>query len=239
MIPLHDDIPSRHYPLVTRLLVLASVLVFLYEWSLPARKLWVLVHSWGVVPARYSSLEHLLVYRWELALPLVTSIFLHGGWMHLASNMLYLWIFGDNVEDRMGHGRFLVFYLLVGVLGNAAHILADPASRVPAIGASGAIAGVLGAYLVSFPGARVATLVPLGIFLTVVQVPAVLFLFAWFLLQLANGVAALGVPSAQQVAWWAHIGGFVAGLLLVGVFATDRQSGRVRDANVIGGRRHE
>ncbi|MEW6398032.1 MAG: rhomboid family intramembrane serine protease [Bacillota bacterium] len=224
MIPLHDDIPSRRYPVVTRLLVAASVLVFLYEWSLPAQKLWGVVHYWGVVPARYFPLEDVLAYRWQLLVPLVTSIFLHGGWMHLAGNMLYLWIFGDNVEDRMGHGRFLLFYLLVGVIGNGAYILADPGVRVPAIGASGAIAGVLGAYLVSFPGARVATLVPLGIFLTVVQVPAVLFLLGWFLLQLANGVAALGVPSGQQIAWWAHIGGFLAGLVLVGVFASDRRA---------------
>ncbi|MEW6547315.1 MAG: rhomboid family intramembrane serine protease [Bacillota bacterium] len=223
MIPLHDDIPSRRYPVVTRLLVAVSVLVFLYEVTLGPRELWLVVHTLGVVPARYLPLERLFAYGWVLIIPLVTSIFLHGGWMHLLSNMLYLWIFGDNVEDRMGHGRFLLFYLLAGAIGNAAHILADPTSRVPAIGASGAIAGVLGAYLVSFPSARVATLVPLGIFLTVVQVPAVLFLFGWFLLQLANGVAALGVPSAQQVAWWAHIGGFLSGLVLVGFFAGDRR----------------
>lgn len=223
MIPLHDDIPSRRYPVVTRLLVATSVLVFLYELSLGSGELRVFVHELGVVPARYLPLEQALAYGWVLAVPLVTSIFLHGGWMHLLSNMLYLWIFGDNVEDRMGHGRFLLFYLLVGVIGNAAHIAANPASRAPAIGASGAIAGVLGAYLLSFPRARVATLIPLGIFLTVVQVPAVLFLFGWFLLQLANGVASLGVPGAGQVAWWAHIGGFVSGALLVGVFAGQRR----------------
>ncbi|MDI7248777.1 MAG: rhomboid family intramembrane serine protease [Bacillota bacterium] len=224
MIPLHDDIPSRRYPVVTRLLVAASVLAFVYELSLGTRELRVLVHVLGVVPARYFHPEQLRAFGWVLAVPLLTSIFLHGGWLHLLSNMLYLWIFGDNVEDRMGHGRFLLFYLLVGMMGNAAHIVANPASQVPAIGASGAIAGVLGAYLLSFPRARVATLVPLGIFLTVVQVPAVLFLFGWFLLQLANGVASLGVPGTQQVAWWAHIGGFLSGALLVGVFAGQRRA---------------
>lgn len=223
MIPLHDDIPSRRYPLVTRLLVAASVLVFLYEVSLGPRELWVVVHRLGVVPIRYGP-EGLAAYGWVLLVPLVSSIFLHGGWVHVLSNMLYLWIFGDNVEDRLGHGRFLLFYLLAGVIGNGAHILANPLSRVPAIGASGAIAGVLGAYLVSFPRARVATLVPLGIFLTVVQVPAVLFLFGWFLLQLVSGVAALGVPGTQQVAWWAHIGGFLSGVLLVGLFAEQRRT---------------
>lgn len=218
MIPLRDDIRSRRYPLVTRLLVAVNVLVFLYETSLSRQDLWILVQTLGVVPTRYFPLSHALHFGWILLIPLVASIFLHGGWMHVLSNMLYLWIFGDNVEDRMGRGRFLVFYLVVGMLGNLVHAWAAMGSQVPAIGASGAIAGVLGAYIVSFPHARVATLVPIGIFLTVLNIPAGLLLLGWFLLQLANGVAALGVATAQQVAWWAHIGGFVAGMVLVGWF---------------------
>ncbi len=218
MIPLHDNIPSRHYPLVTRLLVVANVLVFLYENTLTRAELMALVSRCGMVPARYFPLEQALAHGWVLLIPAVASTFLHGGWFHVLSNMLYLWIFGDNVEDRMGRTRFLFFYLLAGLLGNFSYALADPSSPVPAIGASGAVAGVLGAYLVTFPWARIATLVPIGIFLTVINVPAVLFLFGWFLLQLANGFAALGVTTAQQVAWWAHIGGFLAGLVLSRVF---------------------
>jgi len=148
-------------------------------------------------------------------------MFMHGGWAHLLGNMLYLWIFGDNVEDLMGHGRFLIFYIVSGLAAVWAHILTNPASRIPLVGASGAIAGVLGAYLVLFPRAHIISLVPLGFFLRVVAVPAILFLPIWFLMQFIYGFASLGAETAG-VAWWAHVGGFVAGALLAWIFVRRR-----------------
>ncbi|MCL5677633.1 MAG: rhomboid family intramembrane serine protease [Firmicutes bacterium] len=218
MIPLRDSTRSRTTPWVTWLLIAANVLVFLYELGLRPKEQAVLSVIYGVVPARYS-LPGFPAGPAGLFLPLVTAMFLHGGWLHLLGNMIYLWVFGDNVEDRMGHGRFLTFYLLVGLLANLAHIYFNPLSEVPTIGASGAIAGVLGAYFISFPRARVLTLVPIGIFLTAIEVPALLLLLFWFLLQLVSGLFA---GPAQTVAWWAHVGGFIAGAALAGVFRRRR-----------------
>jgi membrane associated rhomboid family serine protease len=158
-----------------------------------------------------------------VALSFLTSLFLHGGFMHIAGNMLYLWIFGNNVEDSMGRGRFLVFYLLTGVIASAAQVLASPSSPVPTIGASGAIAGVLGAYIVLFPNARVQTLIFLGYFARMAHLPALLVLGFWFVLQLFNGLMAFGVAQVGGVAWFAHVGGFVAGLLLVRLFTLGRR----------------
>lgn len=178
------------------------------------------IFRYGVVPARLQEaggfLFSLVTGQWTVASTVVTAMFLHGGWMHLIGNMLYLWVFGDNVEDRLGRLQYLLFYLLTGVVANLAQVLADPQSPVPLIGASGAVAGVLGAYFLTYPRARVLTLMPLGIFITMVQVPAVVFLFLWFVLQLLNGVASIGIPQiAGQVAWWAHIGGFITGMVLI------------------------
>jgi membrane associated rhomboid family serine protease len=156
------------------------------------------------------------------------SMFLHGGWAHILGNMLYLWIFGDNVEDRLGHVPYLVFYLLAGVAATLAHAFASPHSTMPAIGASGAISGVLGAYLIMFPKARVVTIIPLGFFLRMAELPALVVLGMWFVLQLFSGAASLGAASAQEsggVAWWAHIGGFVFGMI-VGVFFRGRTEPR-------------
>jgi membrane associated rhomboid family serine protease len=152
-------------------------------------------------------------------------MFLHGGFLHILGNMLYLWIFGDNVEDRMGHLRYLVFYLLCGWAASYAHVWSDPASRLPSIGASGAIAGVLGAYLVLYPRAKVVTLIPLGFFTEIVRIPAFLVLAFWFLQQFVAGALSLSARTAQSggVAWWAHIGGFATGLLLVGLFQRRRR----------------
>lgn len=158
---------------------------------------------------------------------LTTAMFLHGGWFHVLSNMLYLWIFGDNVEDRMGHLKYLVFYLLTGYVATIAHVLYSPLSKAPLIGASGAIAGVLGAYLILYPRAKVLTLVFIFIFFQVIPIPAVVFLGIWFILQLLSGTASLSGDAAQSVAFWAHIGGFVAGLLLVKLFA--RREAYIRD----------
>jgi membrane associated rhomboid family serine protease len=209
MIPLRDVIPSRTRPIVTVLLIAANTAAFLYEQSLTDRQLLRFVTTWGLVPAAFSPIT------------VITSMFLHGGWLHFLGNMLYLWIFGDNVEDRFGHGRYLVFYFLAGAAAAFLQTLINEASRLPMIGASGAIAGVLGAYLVMFPHSRVLTLVPIFFFVQIVEIPAVVLLGIWFLLQVLSGVGSLAAASGRElggVAFWAHAGGFVAGMLMVVVF---------------------
>lgn len=214
MIPIRDNIATRGRPWMMYLILAANVGVFIYQLGLPMEELYRLVQVYGVVPANVDNPFMLLFpSRWVTLVPLLTAQFLHGGWLHIGSNMLYLWIFGDDVECSMGSLRFLVFYLLAGALGNLAHVMANLGSEMPTIGASGAVAGVLGAYLISFPYAKVLTLVPLGFFLTMVEIPAVLFLGFWFLLQVFSGFSA--VVGSQSVAWWAHIGGFAAGMLLI------------------------
>jgi membrane associated rhomboid family serine protease len=220
MIPLRDDNPSSSAPLVTYLLILLNVAVFLYMVSLgsPAAVERFVV-TWGAIPAEITGRAGggpAAEYP-----TLVTSMFMHGGWAHLLGNMLYLWIFGDNVEDLMGHGGFLVFYLLAGLAAVWAHILTAPASRIPLVGASGAIAGVLGAYLALFPRAHIISLVVFGFVWRTVAVPAMLFLPIWFLMQFVQGLATLGAETAG-VAWWAHVGGFAAGFVLVWLFARRR-----------------
>ena len=213
MIPIRDTIPSRTAPVVTVALIILNVIVFLHEAALgPYLERFVM--AYGLVPRRF-------VY-WPgnpldpaRFLPLLTSMFWHGGWLHLLGNMLYLWIFGDNVEDKLGHFRYLLFYLLAGVVAALTQVMLDPASTLPTIGASGAIAGVLGAYLVSYPRARVLTLIPIIIFPWFVEIPAFIYLVFWFLLQLIAGVGQLGLPQTGGVAVWAHIGGFIAGVVLV------------------------
>jgi rhomboid family protein len=206
MIPIRDTIPSSRIPFVNYLLIAANVLVFLYEASLgPHAETFIRQH--GLVPRTFS-------------LPnLLSSMFLHGGWLHLFGNMLYLYIFGDNVEDRMGHARYLAFYLLCGMAAGTAQVLTNPQSRLPMVGASGAIAGVLGAYLLFFPQGRVVTLVPIFLFLQVFEIPAIFFLFVWFLWQVGSGLAAYG-STTGGVAFWAHVGGFVAGMVLGPVLRT-------------------
>src|SRR5437870_8625368 len=201
MIPLRDTIPSARVPSVNHAIIAGNVLVFGYEASL-GRYAEAFIAHWGLVP-RHFALENLL-----------TSMFLHGSWLHVLGNMLYLYIFGDNVEDRLGHLRYLLFYLLCGCAAGGAQALSSPGSSVPMVGASGAIAGVSGAYFLFFPGARVVTLVPIFFFLQVIEIPAVVFLLIWFLWQLLSGVATLGSRAGVGVAFWAHIGGFVAGMAL-------------------------
>jgi membrane associated rhomboid family serine protease len=222
VIPLRDNIPSSTRPVVMVLLIAACFAVFFYTLSLGSpQAVEHVADVYGVVPATFTG-HAPPAGAAPLSVRLVTDLFLHGGWLHILGNMLFLWIFGDNVEDAMGHGRFLVFYLLCGVVANLAHIAANPLSTEPTIGASGAIAGVLGAYLVLYPGARVLCLVPLWIFLQLVWVPALLFVPIWVGIQLVSGLASLGVEQSGGVAWWAHVGGFVTGALLVRVFATAR-----------------
>ena len=211
MIPLRDENPSQTVPVVTRLLIAINAVAFVGELSLgPELRAFIL--DWGLVPARVT-----LALSGEgpvagAALTALSSMFLHGGWLHLVGNMWYLWIFGDNVEDRLGHARFLVFYLLAGIVAASLHYTFNPSSRLPTVGASGAIAGVLGAYLVAFPRARVVTLVPLFPFFQVMALPAVLVLGLWIVVQFFSGALALGYGGGG-VAWWAHIGGFAFGFV--------------------------
>ena len=217
MIPLRDTIRARRFPVVNTILIVANVLVFLYLSLLSSDASYRFLMTWGLVPLRFQDGTGL--GRW---VPVLTSMFLHGGWAHIISNMLALYIFGDNVEDRMGHLGYLVFYLLSGVLAGLVYLWAYPASTMPAVGASGAIAGVLGAYFLLFPTARVVTLVPIFFWVDLFEIPAVLYLGFWFLSQLFNGFLALPGGATFQsagVAWWAHVGGFVSGLLLVRFFA--------------------
>jgi len=208
MIPLRDIIPSRTTPVVTIALIAINVLVFLHELAL-GRAVDAFTVYWGLVPAAFS---------W---VTVFTSMFLHGGILHVAGNMLYLWIFGDNVEDRMGHGRFLVFYLLCGVAAALAQTITAPDSVIPMVGASGAIAGVMGAYFVLYPKSRIVTLIPIFFFFQVIEVPAILFLGIWFLMQFVSGlgsIVSVTGGSTGGVAFWAHVAGFVAGLSGVVVF---------------------
>ena len=206
MIPLRDSIRPLRYPYVNVLLIFVNIVLFIYQSSLGSENLAELFFRFGVIPSNYLNLQGYSI------IPLFTSIFLHGGWLHLLGNMLYLWIFGDNVEDLMGHSGYLFFYLLAGLAANLTHIVANPQSAIPTIGASGAVAGILGAYLILFPRARVLTLIPLGFFLTTARLPAILFLFLWFFLQIFNAFFS-AATAAQMVAWWAHIGGFLTGIL--------------------------
>jgi membrane associated rhomboid family serine protease len=201
--PLRDVIPSRTTPWITLSLIVANALVFLHMVGLDAHAREQFVFSYGLIPASFS---------WVSA---VTSLFLHAGWIHVIGNLWSLWIFGDNVEDRMGHGRFLVFYLLAGLVAALAqtYFLAD--AELPLVGASGAIAGVMGAYIVLFPQSRILVLIFLVIVVDVIEVSAVFFLAFWFLLQLVSGVGQLAHIAGAQVGFWAHIGGFLTGIIAV------------------------
>jgi rhomboid family protein len=204
MFPISDVIPSRTVPFVTVGLIIANALVFLYMITLPDAMLERFVATYAVVPA------------WFSVPTLFTSQFLHAGWMHIIGNMLYLWIFGDNVEDRLGHFRYVLFYLGAGALAAILQVLFNPFSAVPMLGASGAIAGVMGAYFVLYPQSRVLTAVFIVIFFDVIEIPAVFFLGIWFLMQLLSGVGSLGITNAASggTAFWAHVGGFVAGVIV-------------------------
>ncbi|MGH8177829.1 MAG: rhomboid family intramembrane serine protease [Steroidobacter sp.] len=222
MIPLRDDNPSSIAPVVTIAFVVACVLVFLWQASLGAVRGEQIVYSLGVIPA-------VLLGQGELppelvlvppAMTTLTSMFMHGGWMHLIGNMLYLWIFGDNVEDSMGHARFVVFYLLCGLAAVFAQALPEPGSTIPMVGASGAISGVLGAYLLLYPHARVLVAIPFGFILHTTRIPAGLVLAFWFGLQLLSNMMA--TPGEGGVAFRAHIGGFIAGMALIPFFKRQR-----------------
>ena len=209
MFPLRDVIPSRTTPFVTMAIIVVNVLAFLYEQSFDPQGLETFIRTWGFVP---------VVFTWP---SIFSSMFLHGGLWHLAGNMWSLWIFGDNVEDRLGHFRYLGFYVLCGVLAAVAHFWSDPTSAVPTIGASGAIAGIMGAYFVLYPRSRVLTLIFLIFYIDIIEVPAVVFLGFWFLMQLVSGVGALAATTQASggIAFWAHVAGFAAGAALVKLLA--------------------
>ena len=216
MIPLHDDNPTELKPVVTVALIAACCLVFLGQMGLPGVEGRRFVFEYGFIPALLFAEARPSGWTPPLSaeLTVITSMFLHGGWMHLIGNMLYLWIFGNNVEDAVGHGKFVVFYVVCGIAAAMTQGLADPASTIPMVGASGAIGGVLGAYLLLYPRARVLVLIPLGIFIQVVRIPAVFALGLWFAMQLVFQALA-GPQTGGGVAYWAHIGGFAAGALLI------------------------
>jgi membrane associated rhomboid family serine protease len=239
MIPIHTAIPSRYPPVVIWTLIAANCVVFLIQNSMSSWELNRFLLHFALIPARYFDVvaRGTLDLSADDLLPFVTMMFLHGGWLHLIFNMWTLWLFGPTIEDRLGHGRFLAFYLACGVAASVAHTLLNPTSTVPALGASGAIAGVLGCFMGLFPLARVVVVVPIVFIPLFFEVPAFVFIGLWFLLQLFQGTAELLLPSSSGgVAWWAHVGGFVAGLLLIPLFQRAERSYRAyyRDEGVLG-----
>jgi membrane associated rhomboid family serine protease len=221
MLPIRDSIPSRRPALVLYGLVIVNILVFCFQLTLPEAKLDEFFYLFGIVPRRYSHPS----WAREIGFPdnywpFLTSMFLHGGWMHIIGNMWTLWIFGDNVEDRMGPIRFLVFYMLCGLAAGIVHWLTNYSSTIPTVGASGAIAGVLGAYFLLFPRSWIVVMVPIIIYPVFFDMPAIIYLGIWFATQFFSGVGSLASSSeVGGVAWWAHIGGFVMGLVLTPFFA--------------------
>jgi len=210
LIPLRDLNPRRRFPLITIALILINVAVFAVEALTPNEQaLSELIFTWGLIPARLGTLEP------AAFVTIITSMFLHSGFMHIAGNMLYLWVFGDNIEAALGSARFLLFYLLCGVGAAMGQYIIEPTSQVPMVGASGAISGVMGAYLLLYPHVEVETLVLFGLWGRVVRLPAVVVLGMWIVLQLFSGLASLGAEASGGVAFFAHIGGFLAGLVLV------------------------
>jgi membrane associated rhomboid family serine protease len=220
MFPLRDTQPSYSKPVVTVLLIVVNLLVFFFEISLDPYSRNAFIGTYGLVPDQFDVLS------------LFTSMFLHGGWMHVLGNMWFLWIFGDNIEDILGKGKYLIFYLLCGAAAGLTQVLASPYSRIPTVGASGAIAGVMGAYLVRFPHSRIYSLVTIIFFFTTVDVPAWLMLIYWFALQLFNGVGTIGYSHVSEgggVAFFAHVGGFLAGVVLVSLMAPRERFSRRQD----------
>jgi membrane associated rhomboid family serine protease len=217
MIPLKDTIRSRSFPIINWIIIILNGLVFYYELRLGPNQLNDFINHYALVPAR---IELFNPFTWS---GIFTSMFIHGGWLHILGNLWVLFIFGDNVEDRMGSIRYLIFYLLSGLAAGFMQTFADPTSTIPSIGASGAIAGVLGAYFSFFPRAKVLTLIPIFIIPWFIEVSAWIFLGFWFITQLIPGVLSLGGHSAGGIAWWAHVGGFLFGLILSRLFTIRRK----------------
>jgi membrane associated rhomboid family serine protease len=217
MIPIRDEIPTRHFPIVNYALIAANILVFILQWFAGPNET-ALIYQFALIPANFAA-------GWTVGniTDIFTSMFMHAGLLHLGGNMLYLWIFGDNVEDRLGSVPYLLFYLAGGIAASLTHLLTNPNSQIPTVGASGAIAAVLGAYLVMYPRSHVLTFIPLGFFMRLTLVPASIVLGLWFVLQLFSGVLSLGGPDVGGTAFWAHIGGFIAGVLMTLLFVNRRR----------------
>jgi membrane associated rhomboid family serine protease len=222
MFPLYDDNPRVRFPIMTVLLIAANVAVFMYELSLGTGQQGVFMRTYGLVPSHVQSALHDGTGLIPALQPLFTSMFIHSGWLHILGNLWFLWIFGDNTEDILGHFGYLIFYLACGLAGGAAHVAANLDSTLPTVGASGAIAGVMGAYIIFFPRARILTLIILVVFFFTVRLPAVVVIGLWFLIQFFSGVGSLGnAQAAGGVAFWAHVGGFALGVF-VGLIAKPR-----------------
>lgn len=228
MIPLKDMTPRRSFPVVTLLLIAANVVVFLHQIALLQAAGDAFINTYALVPEKIQlALAGSHRYTLEQALvPLFTCMFLHGGFLHILGNMWFLWIFGANVEDRLGPGLYLFFYLFCGVASSISQLMFSWGSHVPSLGASGAISGVLGAYIVFFPGSRILTLIPLIVFFFTMRIPAIIFIGLWFLVQFLSGVGSLGAASTGGVAWWAHVGGFLMGVVLAAVIAPSNRAVR-------------
>ncbi len=235
MFPVRDTIPRRHLPLATWALIAVNAYVFLREVMLSPRAAERAMFLFGLVPARYLHPDWAAQAGYPHSyLPFVTTMFLHGGWLHVIGNMWFLAIFGDNVEDRMGPLRFLVFYFVCGIAAGVTHVITNPSSTVPAVGASGAIAGVMGAYVALFPRARIVALFPIFFWPVFFQVPAFLYIGLWFAMQFFSGVAAIASPQAVGgIAFWAHVGGFVSGLATFWIFVRPRPVAAVADGQAL------
>jgi membrane associated rhomboid family serine protease len=220
MFPYKDDTPTQTFPFVTIGIITVNILAYLWEILSPVGERYI-IDNYGAIPSGLLSFE-----KTQALHPIATvfsSMFLHGGLLHVGGNMLYLWIFGDNIEDRLGHFRFLLFYLVSGVIASYAHAISSPSSTMPMIGASGAVSGVLGAYMLLFPHARVHTLLFFGFFIQVVKIPALIVIGFWAIIQLVNGILSQGLLPQGGVAWFAHIGGFLTGLLTIKIWLPKRR----------------
>ena len=216
MIPLRVDILRTRVAICNGFLIIVNVLVFLYELSLSPKAGKSLVYTFGLIPQHTQLLfTHHGSTVAQALLPMVTSMFLHGGWMHLLGNMLFLWVFGGSVEEALGHFQYLIFYFIAGIGAAVVHTAFNWGSKIPTVGASGAISGVMGAFIVLYPTAKVTTLIPALFLFFTIRIPAFLMLGYWFLLQFFSGVASVGVGNEGGVAWWAHVGGFILGAILV------------------------
>lgn len=220
MIPLRDEIKSHRVPVINTLIIILNILVFVFQWLTGPEQAMTLIYQFAFIPSNFLSAPT----NFANIRNIFTAMFIHAGLLHLGGNMLYLWIFGDNVEDVLGHIPYLFFYLAGGVVATLAHVFTNPASTIPTVGASGAIAAALGAYLVLYPHSRVLTFFPIGFFMILRLIPAGVVLFVWFILQLFQGVLSLGGPDIGGTAFWAHIGGFVFGMLLALIFMKPRQA---------------
>ncbi|MBA7627115.1 hypothetical protein ES703_34577 [subsurface metagenome] len=223
MIPLKDDNPTRTFPFITIILIILNCVFFIFELG-QGEHLVTFVKSFGCIPYEITTgtdIEPCIFF--PIRFTIFTSMFLHGGWMHLIGNMLYLWIFGNNIEDRLGHFRFTIFYLFIGVIASLTQIMVNPFSTIPQIGASGAVSGILGAYILLFPKTKVLTLIPLFYIIRIISLPAFVVLGFWIVLQIINGFVSLSYTAQGGVAFFAHIGGFIAGLLFIKPFLIGRR----------------